>query len=335
MKAYIFIGILVLTSQAKAQTVQRAECANLAGNSNILFCEDFEASNWQSKWYNGFGYSEELGKTIINAGVTQDSGNHVIQISGTGGNFRKNFTYAEKLWTRWYMKYNNGFTFSEMNHGSGVYMGNVGVEDYYGAPWSGGNIFRSNNVPLPGYEGHVGFQMEHATDGKMYNYSYYRGMYQNTYDVAHGCVEPDFDGRCHAGDPLPCIMGSSCKNPDHLPPNSTVPPIATANKWYCIEQYVDLGIPTTDAENALGLSSGEFQSYIDSIQITNLKTNKLQLRTSYEFQHKAKFMFQLYFHSGHSSPGIQYDNLVVSKTRVGCGSSAPAKPSAPTNVTVQ
>jgi hypothetical protein len=122
------------------------------------------------------------------------------------------------------------------------------------------------------------------------------------------CADPN--GQCW-GDWFPCYAGSNyCDRPEYLP-KVAQKPIETG-KWYCIEQTIDAGTPTTKASGA----NGVLDFSIDGRQIG--PWTNLWWRTVPELKVIILWLY-LYNHDGtHSVPGLLIDNVVVSKTPIGC-----------------
>ena len=308
--AALLLTAIRIDISAAAGTVPRNECANPPPGT--IFCEDFENTNWRT--VNGWAGSKLNNTSYVtdqtDQGPAQDASNHVVQLNVPGG-IRdgswayKTFAPTNKVWVRWYQKFNTGWNFSDPWHGSGLDGGDTNFD------------FNSGNRP-DGGTGQVTFWTEYyAPNGKMHTYSYYHGMYQD-------CPA---QGSCY-GDSFPCVMDSDgpvnyCKK-DWDRPNGGVAtvPTATANHWYCIEQYVDIGDPISDAQAAAGLANGEFRSYIDGVLMS--QANNLHIRTSSSFAAPTELLLQLFFHQpDHNTAGTMFDNIVVANRRVGCGTTTP------------
>lgn len=295
---------------AAAGPVPRNECANPPAGT--FWCEDFEGSNWR----NGNGWAgSKLSNTSyvtdpIDTGPSQDGSNRVVQLNVPGGlrdgvQIYTTFPPTNKVWARWYQKYNNNWNFSDNPHGSGIDAGDTNFD------------FNSGNRP-DGVTGQATFWTEYyAPTGKMHTYSYYHGMYQD-------CPS---QGSCY-GDSFPCVMDGDgavnyCKKDWDRPVGglATVP-TPVANHWYCVEQYVDVGDPISDSQAAAGLANGEFRSYIDGALIS--QANNLHIRTSSSFAAPTELMLQIFFgQANHNTAGMMFDNIVLSTRRIGCGTTTP------------
>jgi hypothetical protein len=121
------------------------------------------------------------------------------------------------------------------------------------------------------------------------------------------CADPD--GSCW-GDMFPCTAGPSyCTNPAHAARGDE--PAMEADRWYCIEQMIDAGSPTSSASGA----SGVLDYWIDDVEIG--PWDELWFRSSADARISAMWLY-LFHHEDHSEEGILFDNIVVSRSRIGC-----------------
>ena len=260
------------------------ECA--APDPDWIFCDSFEEGGaWDG--------SIERPTTIAEPGPHNLDGNHAAQLRvppGSGGHgIIKHLPEHDRLYARWYVQWEPGHDIAAKHHGPGGlaadvswYLGRSGIRP------NGDEYFVSTLEPST--------QPPHV----MYAYTYSRGMYMD-------CADPN--GRCW-GDHFPCYAAPRyCTRPQHLP---KVEQSGTeTGTWYCFEQLIDAGTPTTDAEQR----DGRLNFWIDELEIgpwtdlwwrtvPSLKVNRLWL--------------YLYHHEAHSEPGILVDNVVVSTSRIGC-----------------
>jgi len=297
------VGATLVTTPADAAgPVARNECANPP--TGAVICEDFESSGWRSSW--GSSQWPEI-TDVITPGPSQDASNRAVQFLPAAGisnhtSMYKEFPQAQRMWVRWYTLYNTGFNFADRNHGGAFSAGDVS------------KIGSSGNRPAGDSTGFASFWTEYwATTGKFFTYSYYHGMYQD-------CPSP---GSCF-GDSLPCVYDGDgapnyCKKDWHRPIGgiATVPS-PVANRWYCIEQMLDVGDPVSDADAAQ--ANGEFRSYIDGVLIAQI--TDLHIRTTAGFLGPSEIFLMLFFHeANHNNAGQLFDNIVVSPKRIGCGTS--------------
>lgn len=98
---------------------------------------------------------------------------------------------------------------------------------------------------------------------------------------------------------------------------------ANVDRWICIETRMKLNTP--------GSSNGEMTLWVDGNQ--DAQASNLNFRGSYTGYGINAIMIENYINSG--APRIQsrsFDNFVVSRSRIGCGTTAVVRPSPPTNV---
>ena len=120
------------------------------------------------------------------------------------------------------------------------------------------------------------------------------------------CAGP---GSCW-GDMFPCTAGPSyCTNTAHAP-KVTQPALRTGH-WYCIEQTIDAGAPSSSAAGA----GGSLDFWIDGLEVGPF--GSLWMRATADVKVSAVWLY-LFHHEAHSVEGLMLDNVVVSKSRVGC-----------------
>ena len=194
----------------------------------------------------------------------------------------------DKLYARWYMKWEKGFNFNAKNHGGGLFAGDRGLMGVAGNRPDGTN--------------RVSVQFEYDSDkGKPFLYTYYRGMNMD-------CSNPV--GSCW-GDHFPCFLsGNYCKNPNYSEKPGKITPKLVSDKWYCVELMVDLGTPSLDGTNA----DGVFNFWIDGVEYGPFEN--LWLRTTSNLK-LGIFDAALFHHGEHSVEGVLYDNIVVATKRIG------------------
>ncbi len=123
------------------------------------------------------------------------------------------------------------------------------------------------------------------------------------------CADPN--GACW-GDHFPCVYddGSNyCEKPQHR--ETVMPPTLETGRWYCVEILADAGTPTSSEAGA----DGSFDLWVDGQQIG--PWNDLWLRTTADLELSILWL-SLFHHGDHSVEGVMYDNVVVSKSRIGC-----------------
>jgi hypothetical protein len=290
------------TYSVPAGTVPRSECSSPP--TGTVFCEDFEGTNPKTHFddYDGNPDTENL--VVTDNGPSGDPSNKEIRLrvpAGQGGvsDLLKVLPAAyDKLYARWYFKYEPGFNFSVGNHGGGLAAGN--------RSYVGRSGIRPNGDDYAGF--YIQYQENTANP---YAYSYYRGMYQD-------CSDPN--GSCW-GDSLPCVFDNGafyCTKQQDRP--SVTLPTLVAGQWYCVEEMVDMGTPSADGQSA----NGRLTLWLDSNQLVD--NQNLWLRTTASLKIQNIWM-SLFFGDGtHSTVGELIDNLVVSTQRIGCGSAFPPAP---------
>ena len=282
------LGFLTLFLQFRAVLADDSQiCAQ------AVFCSGFEEGN-KAIWDDYDGNPDSTNLIMTDQGPSNQAGNHVMRLRvppGRGGSdLVKVFPVSyDKLYARWYQKWEPGYDFSAGNHGVGLHAGDrnlLGRSDYRpnGSDW-----FTTWIEPIAGTG---------SLSRRLQFYSYYRGMYQD-------CSDPN--GQCW-GDNFPCMEGN-CTKPEHRA--SIMPPQLEAGRWYCMEIMLDGGTPVTNEASANGVQD----FWLDNVEYgpwghlwhrttANLKINILWLN--------------LFHHGEHSVEGIMIDNVVVSTNRIGC-----------------
>jgi hypothetical protein len=301
--------LLYFSSVAAAAPVTRSECTNPPPGT--IFCEDFEGVNPKGNFNDYDGNPDTENQVIMDPGPVSDTSNKVIRFRAPAGqqggaDLIKVFSSGyDKLFARWYLKYETGFNFSAGNHGGGLAAGD---RNYVG---------QSGN--RPNGDDFAGFYMQYQENtGKPYAYSYYRSMYQD-------CSNPQ--GSCW-GDSLPCVYdsgGSYCTKPQHRP--SAPLPTFQAGQWYCIEEMVDMGTPTSTGTSA----NGRLTLWQDGQQYGDFQD--LWIRTTGSLKLQSLWLNLFHGDGTHSTVGELIDNVIVSTQRVDCGTGQQL-PTPPTNLQV-
>lgn len=214
----------------------------------------------------------------------------------------------DKLYARWYQKWEPGYDFSAPSHGGGLNAG------------SRANLGRSNYRPNGDDWFSVWLDVTAGTgdlQARPQFYSYYRGMYQT-------CSNPN--GNCF-GDNFPCMEDEGenwCKKPEHR--DRIMPPKLQAGKWYCIEIMADAGTPVTNPAYADGVED----FWLDGIEYGPFKN--LWHRTTANLKLDILWL-NLFHHGNHSVAGVMLDNVVVSTQRIGCLDQG-QRPKPPTNLRI-
>ncbi|TKB23944.1 hypothetical protein FCL47_19945 [Desulfopila sp. IMCC35006] len=302
----VAVTVSVPVSSSSSVNVSRSECANAP--SGTVFCEDFESATPKSHFddYDGNPDTENL--VVTDKGPAVDPANRAIRLRVPAGErggadlIKVLPNSYDKLYARWYFKYEPGFNFNAENHGGGLSAGDRSL------------IGQSGNRPT-GADFAGFYQQYQANSAKPFSYSYNRGMYQD-------CSDPN--GNCW-GDSLPCVYDNGeyyCKKAQDRP--TVTLPTLVSGQWYCYEQMVDMGAPSTTGSGA----TGRVTQWIDGSQIGD-NTN-LWLRTTADLKLQNLWL-QLFHHDGtHSTVGELIDNVVVSTNRIGCGSAGFSVPVPPT-----
>jgi len=258
-----------------------------------VFCSGFEEGN-KDIWDDYDGNPDETNLITEDPGPRGLSGNHVMRLRAPEGRGGADLvkvlpdTY-DKLYVRWYIKYEDGFDFNARNHGGGLFGGarnDLGRSDY-----------------RPNGDDWFGAYMEYSTDEHRNQlYAYYRGMYMD-------CADPN--GQCW-GDVFPCTVDDGevyCTNPAHR--ETVLPPKLETGRWYCVELMVDAGHPSADGSDA----TGAFDFWIDGEEIGPWTNLWLRITPNLKL---TILWISLFHHAEHSVEGVMYDNVVVSKSRIGC-----------------
>ncbi|HVY07562.1 MAG TPA: hypothetical protein VHB46_16420 [Burkholderiales bacterium] len=301
VRGWLLVAALVLSfftgREATAVTTSRAECANPPPGA--IFCEDFEGANPKANFNDYDGNLDSENQVITDAGPSGEAANKVIRLRAPAGqrggaDLIKVFsTPYDRLYARWYFKYEAGFNFAAPDHGGGLAAGN---RDFVGR--SG---YRPTGADFAGF--YVQYQQNTR---KPHAYSYYRGMYQD-------CADPM--GSCW-GDALPCVSdtgGTYCTVPQDRPPASY--PLLEAGVWYCLEEMVDMGTPTSSRTSA----NGHLALWLNDQPLGSF--GNLWIRTTDTLKLQSLWL-SLFHHDGtHSVVGELIDNVVVSTQRIGCNAS--------------
>jgi hypothetical protein len=270
-------------------------------NSNTVFCSGFEEGNF-SVWDDWDKNPAPWNVLLSDSGPLNKSGNSIARLRVPAGRGITDVvkvlpsTY-DKLYVRWYQKWESGYDFAALNHGGGLHAGSRDLAGHSDYRPTGSDWFSAWLEPI---------------NGRLNLYVYYRGMYQD-------CTNPN--GQCW-GDHFPCFIGDGyCTKPAHRP--TVMPPTMQTNRWYCLEVMVDGGAASSDGSNA----TGALNYWIDGVQYG--PWNNLWLRTTPNLK-LSLLSLGVFHHGEHSESGIMLDNVVTSRERVGCANSTVPNP--PTDV---
>jgi hypothetical protein len=284
--------------------------------ANAVFCSGFEEGS-KAIWDDYDGNPDSTNLLMTDGGPCNRSGNHVMRMRVPAGRGAADLVKVlpsahDKLYARWYEKWEPGYDFAANNHGGGLFAGSRDFLGQSGIRPTGADFYTAWFEPLAGT-----WNGQNLT-GIPHFYSYYRGMYQQ-------CSDPN--GNCF-GDSLPCMYdegsGFCTKAADR---ERIMPPRLQTGRWYCVEVLLDGGTPSSNGVGATGTQD----FWIDDVEYgpwtnlwhrttTNVKVDILYL--------------SLFFHENHSVEGVMLDDVVVSTQKIGCHGSSTALPSAPTNLRI-
>lgn len=283
------------------------ECDN--PDSAWIFCSGFEEGSFAT-WDDYDGNPAETNRIVSDPGSHSREGNRVAQLvvpPGAGGADLVKVLPGNhvRLYARWYIQFEPGFSFSTQSHvGGGLH---AGARSYLG---------RSDYRPA-GNDWFSGW-FETNSNGRPFVYTYYRGMYMD-------CTDPN--GSCW-GDHFPCMIDQGqgyCTKPEHRP--AILPTPLSVGNWHCVELMMDGGQPSSSESGA----DGQMNLWVDGDEIG--PWTNLWFRTSPNVNLSLLWL-NVFFHGSHGSAGVRYDDVVVSTERIGCATElSPPRP--PHNVTVE
>lgn len=275
------------------EVVTQIIIVNIEGPT-LVFRSGFEEGN-KGIWDDWDGNPDESNLIIEDPGPFNSPNNHVMKlIPPTGERGGADIVKVlpsqhDRLYVRWYIKYETGFNFNALNHGGGLFAGDR-------------NLLGSSGI-RPDGTNKASFSLEY--DYKLHTpqvYAYYRGMYQD-------CADPN--GSCW-GDVFPCTSDEGqnyCKNVGHQDP--PMPPELEANRWYSMEIMLNLGTPSTDGT----VRDGKISLWVDGVNYG--RWDDLWMRTTYGLKINI-LRLALFHHDGtHADAGVFYDDVVVSTKPIG------------------
>jgi hypothetical protein len=279
---------------------------SICSASSTVFCSGFEEGNF-SLWDDWDGNPAPDNTNVAEPGPLNLADNHVTRMRVPAGRGGVDLTKVlpgtyDRLYVRYYQKWEQGFDFAAPNHGGGLHAGDrnlMGHDSYRptGADWF--------SAWLEPYKGRLNL------------YTYYRGMYMD-------CTNPQ--GSCW-GDHFPCFLDEGtnyCKKAAHR--ERVMPPTLVTNRWYCLEYMVDSGSAVTSDAAA----NGSMNLWIDGTEYGPFEN--LWFRTTANLKLNIHSI-GIFHHGEHSVAGTEFDNLVISTQRIGCATpGATRKPNPPTNV---
>jgi len=260
----------------------------------VVFHSGFEEGN-KDIWDDWDGNPDESNLLVEDPGPFDTQGNHVMKLipppgERGGADLVKVLpSQHDRLYVRWYIKYENGFNFNALNHGGGLFAGDR-------------NLLGRSDI-RPDGTNQVTCTLEYGN--RLHTpqiYAYYRGMHQD-------CADPN--GSCW-GDVFPCTSDegqSYCEHEQHRDP--PLPPELEADRWYSMEIKLKLGTPSADGS----VRDGEISLWVDGINYG--KWDDLWMRTTYDLKINILWL-SLFHHNGtHADAGVFYDDVVVSTKPIG------------------
>jgi hypothetical protein len=267
-------------------------CQN--ASDDVVFCTDFEEGNLET-WNDFDENPEDMNDVVPDDGPFGIAGNHVVRMrvapSENGTDLVKQLPgFYDALYARWWVKLEPGY---DLDISSALWPGlHAGGHDLLGVA-----------EMLPSGDDRFTVLTSHdiATHGMITKLDY-RGMYQDCADPVDACYR----------DELPCTRDegeSFCIAPQH---RETQPLTAIEkSRWYCVELFVDAGTPVSSAAEA----DGRVSLWLDDELL--FEYGELWFRTSAALEMDVLWMTQ-YTSGGHGDEGVLYDDVLVSRSRIGC-----------------
>jgi hypothetical protein len=258
-----------------------------------VFCSGFEEGS-KAVWDDWDGNPDSTNLIMADPGAFNVSGNHVMRLRAPAGRGGADLVKVlpgkyDKLYARWYQKWEPGYNFDAPCHGGGLHAGDrdlLGRSDF--RP-QGNDWFCTWIEPYK---------------GRLQLYSYYRGMYQD-------CVDPQ--GSCW-GDVFPCTAdeGSNyCEKTEHRDKSGKMPPQLQTGRWYCIEIMLEAG----SAVSADSLANGRQDFWIDGVEYGPFE--RLWHRTTADVKISILWLSLFHHDATHSVEGVMLDDVVVASERIG------------------
>lgn len=262
-----------------------------------IFCTDFEEGDFDL-WDDWDGNPAPANTLVADPGPFNRADNHVARFHVPPGRGTADLVKVlpgghDVLYARWYVKWEVGFDFTTPQHGSGLHAGDRAL--------LGRSGYRPN-----GTDWYSAWIEPGAGDRRLNAYAYYPGMYMDCADPAGSCW----------GDHLPCMLDEGQNYCTKAPHRETVtPPVMQAGRWYCLEMMLDGGTPTPGNAGAAGV----LNFWVDGLEIG--PWNDLWLRST-DGLDVGILWLSLFFHGSHGPAGMLVDDVVVSTSRIGPGSSS-------------
>jgi hypothetical protein len=262
-------------------------------SDDVVFCTDFEEGHLEN-WNDWDQNPEDMNDVVPDDGPHGLVGNHVVRMrvapSEDGSDLVKTLPgFYDALYARWWVKLEPGY---DLDISAAIWPGlHAGGHDILGT---------SDSLPSGADRFTVVTSHDLATH-RMTTKLDYRGMYQDCPNPLMGCNR----------DELPCMRDegeSFCVKPQHR--EHTSAPIEKS-RWYCVELFVDAGTPVTSDADA----DGQVALWLDGELL--FEYDDLWFRTSPDLKMDVLWMSE-YTSNGHGDEGVLYDDVMVSRARIGC-----------------
>lgn len=259
-----------------------------------IFCTDFEEPTLE-QWDDYDENPDEMNVVVPDPGPRGLEGNHVMRLRPPPGPSGVDLVkvlpgYYDALYVRWYARWEEGYDLGGRTAlWPGVHAGSrdtLGVSDSRPAGNDRFTVLLSHDS--------VTHQLVTKLD--------YRGMYQDCTDPAEECYR----------DVLPCLGGAldpRCSKPQHRVAASATP--IEKGRWYCIELFVDAGTPVAEDAQA----DGRLGLWLDEVLVAEY--SDLWFRTDPNLKLAVLWLLE-YDGDEHGDEGVLYDEVVVSRTPIGC-----------------
>ncbi len=294
----IFFGFSLLFLFGFSGKTVAAE-AYCTGNTNVIFCNDFEDGSWH-------GMETNPDASIITNGVAgqtsfQGTGAMLANITTTGAYNSAKVGYRfppghDHVYARFYVRWEGNFT--SQNHWIGIHA------DQAGDPWSGhGNAgchpdgYKSYGTGLD-----IRPQGGQPVPGTPFFYTYHLDMSCSTNcDTAAMCTNCASRG-------LPCTGTPQCCWGDHY--EVTTPISLVRDRWYAIEFL----FRANSVSNGQAVADGELSLWVDGNLVARHPGFRWRHTTSLLLNH---FTFTHYNPDQAQNFSMRYDNFVLSRAPIG------------------
>jgi hypothetical protein len=263
-------------------------------DEDVVFCTDFEEGDLEA-WDDFDENPDDMNDVVPDDGPHGLAGNRVVRMRVAPSEMSTDLVkqlpgFYDALYARWWVKLEPGY---DLDMSSALWPGlHAGARELLGT---------SGALPNGADRFTVLTSHDLATHGLITKLDY-RGMYQECADESEGCLR----------DELPCTRDegeSFCTAPQHR----EVAPLTAIEKsrWYCVELFVDAGTAVTSAAEA----DGRISLWLDDESL--FAYDDLWFRTSPDLKIDVLWMSQ-YTSNGHGDEGVLYDDVIVSRNRIGC-----------------